>query len=134
MQAAGAAIGTAFAPGIGTAIGGVAGALLDGPMTGSSGTGPAGTSSAAVAVYGSGINADNWSINFGGRQDVRAEAAKTLNATGPTATTAAQGGTVLPAPLAGLASGLGGSMLGVPNWAWWAIGGLVLWKLSKSRK
>jgi len=59
MQAAGAAIGTAFAPGIGTAIGGVAGALLDGPMTGSSGTGPAGTSSAAVAVYGSGIPKHN---------------------------------------------------------------------------
>lgn len=123
-------------PGIGTAIGGIAGALLDSSMTGSSGTGPAGTSSAAVAVYGSGINADNWSINFGGRQDVRAEAAKTLNATGPTAKAAAQGGTVLSAPLSGMASGIASSLesLGVPSWAWIAIGGLVLWKLSRSRK
>jgi hypothetical protein len=136
LAAAGAAAGTAIMPGIGTAIGGIAGALLDSSMTGSSGTGPAGTSSAAVAVYGSGINADNWSINFGGRQDVRAEAAKTMNATGPTATTAAQGGTVMPAQLSGMGSDIAASMasLGVPSWAWFAVGGLVLWKLSKSRK
>lgn len=138
LAAAGAAAGTAIMPGIGTAIGGIAGALLDDSMTGSSGsgTGPAGSNSAAVAVYGSGLNADNWSVNFSGRQDVRADAAKTLNATGPTATTAAQGGTVLPPALAGLGAGLASSIesLGVPSWAWLAVGGLLLWKLSKSRK
>lgn len=134
MAAAGAAAGTAIMPGIGTAIGGIAGALLDSEMSNSSGsgTGMAGTSSAASAVYGSGLNADNWVVNFGGTQSVTANAEKSLRATGPTASTAAQGGTLLPADsAAGLGLDLSG-LQSVPLWAW-AVGGIVLWKL-KSRK
>lgn len=142
MAAAGGAIGTAITPGVGTAIGTVLGSLLDGPMTGSSQqSGPAGPSSAAAAVYGSGLNADNWFVNFGGTQTPTGYADKSLSATGPTASTAATGGAALPGQpgtLGGMASSLGGmaSNLGmdaVPLWAWAAIAGMVVWKL-KSRK
>lgn len=137
MAAAGGAIGTAIAPGIGTAIGTIAGGLLDGPMTGSSGGAPAGPSSAATAVYGSGLSGDNWFVNFGGNQDARGTVDKPFSATGPTATTAAQGGTVLPpgqGMLSGVASSLGGELSGIPLWVWLCIGGVVAWKISKSRK
>jgi hypothetical protein len=137
MAAAGGAIGTAFAPGIGTAIGTIAGGLLDGPMTGSS-SAPSGPTSAATAVYGSGLSAENWFVNFSGTQNASAKVDKPFSATGPTATTAAQNGTILPAPagLSGVASSLGLDMSGlqsIPLWAWAAIGGLVIWRL-KSKK
>ena len=135
MAAAGGAIGTAIAPGIGTAIGTIAGGLLDGPMTGGGGA-PAGptSASAATAVYGSGLNADNWFVNFSGTQKASATLDKAFSATGPTASTAAQGGTILPAAGAGLAGmvssmGLGG----VPVWAWACLGGLVIWKLKSNK-
>ena len=138
LAAAGAAAGTAIMPGIGTAIGGIAGALLDGEMSkgGGSGTGPAGTSSAAVAVYGSGLNADNWFVNFAGTQSATGNAEKSLSATGPTATTAAMGGTIMPPPSSGLGldlSGVESQLQAVPLWAWAIVGGLLIWRL-KSRK
>jgi hypothetical protein len=145
MAAAGAAAGTAIMPGIGTAIGAVGGLLLDSFMGGGESTaaqGPAGTSSAAVAVYGSGLNADNWNVNFKGSQTNTSTANKRLDATGPTANTAGQGGAILP-PAAirsaegeggGLGLGLGGSYYGVPVWAWAGMIGLVAWKASKSGK
>ena len=144
MAGAGAAIGTAIMPGLGTAIGMLAGGLLDGGMTGSSSNATtAGPTSAAVAVYGSGLNADNWAVNFSGTQTVTARADKTLTASGPTAATAAQGAYAVPTlpgmpmqGVAGLASGLGfdsQAVQAVPLWAWAAIAGIVLWRL-KSRK
>ena len=139
MAAAGGAIGTAFAPGVGTAIGTVLGGLLDGPMTGgTSQKGPTGPTSAAMAVYGSGLNADAWSVNFSGKQSTYASVEKPFSATGPTANSAAQGGTVIPAAalggLSGIASGLGLDLTGIPVWALIAAGALVVWKISKSSK
>lgn len=141
MMAAGAAIGSVV-PGVGTAIGAAVGAVADIFMDDSSSAQPApppppSANSAAVAVYGSGLNADNWNVAFkGSTQTNDSRADKQLTATGPTATTAATGGTVMPPPSGGMGmdlSGLTGSMGGVPLWAWVAIGGLVIWKL-KSRK
>lgn len=136
MAAAGGAIGTAIAPGVGTAIGTIAGALLDGPMTGSS-SAPSGPTSAATAVYGSGLSGENWFVNFSGKQDASGTVDKPFSATGPTATTAATGGAILPGQPSGL-SGLGASLSGlgletIPLWAWACLGGLVLWRL-KSKK
>ena len=137
MAAAGGAIGTAIAPGMGTAIGTIAGGLLDGEMSGGSSSAPSGPTSAATAVYGSGLAADNWLVNFSGRQYASGTVDKPFSATGPTATTAAQNGTVIPgqaAGLSGMASSLGLPGLGnVPLWAWACLGGLVLWRL-KSKK
>lgn len=139
MAQAGAAIGSAFAPGLGTAIGSIAGGLLDSTMMGGGSVAqpaPPSSSSAAVAVYGSGLNADNWNLNFAGTQTNKSAADKSLSATGPTATTAATGGTIMPQPSGGLGldlSGLTGSMQGVPLWAWGVLGAAVLWRL-KSRK
>lgn len=136
MAAAGGAIGTAIAPGVGTAIGTVLGGLLDGPMVGSAPAQPAGPSSAATAVYGSGLSAENWFVNFSGTQNASAKVDKPFSATGPTATTAATGGAVLPAAqgtLSGVASSLGLDLSGIPLWAWACLGGLLLWKL-KSKK
>ena len=143
MAAAGAAAGTAIMPGIGTAIGAVGGLLLDSFMgdKSSAAQGPAGTSSAAVAVYGSGLNADNWNVNFKGSQTNTSTANKRLDATGPTANTAGQGGAVMP-PATGLRSAegdagalsLGGSYGGIPVWVWAGMIGLVAWKASKSGK
>lgn len=139
MAAAGGAIGTAFAPGIGTAVGTLLGGLLDEPMAGGASAQPAGPTSAITAVYGSGLNADNWFVNFSGVQDARGTVDKPFSATGPTATTAATGGAVLPAPaasLSGVASSLGLDVSGlqaVPLWAWALLGGLIVWRI-KSKK
>lgn len=132
--AAGAAIGTAIAPGIGTALGALAGGFLDQPSNTSSGVSaaPAGPRSAAAAVYGSGLNADNWFVNFGGTQNARGQADKELRATGPTASTAAEGGSVMPA--GGGLGVLGSSIGGVPVWAIVAVGGLIAWRLVRSSR
>lgn len=142
LSTAGAAVGTAIMPGIGTAVGAIGGALLEGFMGGdspASAQGPAGPSSAAVAVYGSGLNGDNWNVNFRGSQVNTSSAYKPFSATGPTASTAGQGGAVVPPHSAeGDASGpalsLGGSYYGVPVWAWAGAIGLIAWKALKSRK
>lgn len=118
-------------PGIGTAVGAVAGALLDNFMEdsggGSSVAAPAGGArSAANAVYGSSnLNADNWSVNFSGTQTNMPKVDKTFSATGPTASTAADGG-ILPAPVQNALDAAG-----VPSWALWAVAGVLLWKLVK---
>jgi len=128
MAAAGASAGAMFGP-WGAAIGGIAGALGD-TFGGGGGTAPMpmGPSSAANAVYGSGnLNADGWSVNFAGRQDVTADIRKDLSATGPTASTAAGGG-VLPAMAQDATYGTPGAS--VPSWAMALAGGLLLWKLA----
>lgn len=136
MAAAGSAIGTAIAPGIGTAIGGLLGGLLDEESSSNPGASSVPSAgSAATAVYGSGLNADNWFVNFSGTQTASAKVDKPFSATGPTATTAATGGAVLPAPasgLSGVASSLGLDLSGlsnVPLWAWAALAGLIVWRL-----
>lgn len=138
-MAAGAALGSVV-PGVGTAIGGAVGAVADifaGPMVGSApSSASSGPRSAATAVYGSGLSGDNWAVNFGGTQNASGRVDKPFSATGPTASTAATGGAILPAPggmLSGVASSLGLDLTGVPMWAWLGLGGLVIWKL-KSRK
>lgn len=146
MSAAGAAIGSAFLPGVGTALGALAGSLLDGEMSRGGGAAqqPPGTSSAATAVYGSGLNADNWAVNFSGTQRVSARADKALTASGPTASTAAMGGAVIPGvpgmPGQGLLNGVADTLgidpnevRAVPVWVWATIAGLVVLKL-KSKK
>ena len=68
LAQAGAAAGTAIMPGIGTAIGGVLGALGDGFMGGGSSS-PSGPISAQSAIYGDlGQNNSGWNINFKGVQ------------------------------------------------------------------
>lgn len=130
MAAAGAAAGTAVMPGIGTAVGGIIGAVVDGFMDDKGGGGsvaaPSAPSAAAAAVYGSSnLNADNWSVNFSGTQNNSPRVDKAFSATGPTASTAAGGG-ILPAPVA---DALGAA--GIPSWALYVVGGLLLWKLVK---
>ena len=137
MAAAGSAIGTAIAPGIGTAIGGMLGSLLD-DDAGPTGSSVPSSSSAATAVYGSGLNADNWSVNFSGTQKVTATSDKPFSATGPTASTAATGGAILPGPnpasgLGGMASSIQNELSAVPMWAWAAVAALVIWRI-RSRK
>lgn len=139
MAAAGGAIGTAFAPGIGTAIGSVLGGMLDEESKASGASNVPSSSSAATAVYGSGLNADNWFVNFSGTQNASAKVDKPFSATGPTATTAATGGTVLPGQpvgLSGVASSLGldlSRLDNIPLWAWACLAGLVVWRI-KSKK
>lgn len=131
--AAGAAVGTQIMPGWGTAIGAVAGGLLDafgGGGQSAASAKPEGPASAAIGVYGSGLDGSNWNVNFGGSQTNTSEANKPFTASGPTASTAAGGG-ILPA-----ASGGGGAPLdslvggtSVPSWALYLAAGLGLWKL-----
>lgn len=131
MTQAGAAVGTAIMPGIGTAAGTLVGGLMDSFMGGGSPaqSGPAGPSAASAAVYGSGIAADNWSVNFRGTQTNSPSAYKPFEATGPTASSASGQGT---AGLSGLPSFTGGgSGFQVPSWAWIALAGLIAWRASK---
>lgn len=113
---AGAAIGTAIAPGVGTALGGLFGSFLDSPGAAASGGGPV---SSSAAVYGSGLDASNWNVNFSGTQS------------------ASSGSGGMPVSGGGAAIGLGGiggfSVGAVPSWFWIAAGAVVVWKLTRSR-
>lgn len=140
--AAGAAVGSAIMPGVGTAIGALAGSLLDGDMS-KGGVGSAqqgGASSAAVAAYGNGLDGSGWNVNFGAGS-IRSESTQDKRNTGdltPTATATtpgAPGGMFAGSPLmagGGFLSGVG--IAGVPNYVWLAVGGMVLWKLSRKRR
>lgn len=121
MAAAGAAAGTAIMPGIGTAIGGIAGAFMDGMGSGGSGSGTGYTpQDAQSAIYGDmGLDSSGMNINFSGTQS---------------------NGSNKAAPSAMDSLGLTGSgaMLGIPP-QFLLIGavaliGLVVWKKSRSKK
>lgn len=68
LAAAGAAAGTAVMPGIGTAIGGVLGALGDSFMGGGGSSGSGYTpQNAQSAIYGDmGLDASGWNVAFSG--------------------------------------------------------------------
>lgn len=135
LAAAGAAMGTAIMPGIGTAVGGLAGALVDTFGGGGGGGGqaapmPSGPTNAANAVYGNGLDGANWFVNFSGSQTASGTVDKPITATGPTQTAAATGGAVIPQPPApgGSLGGLGGGEY--PTWAVLGLAGLALWKFA----
>lgn len=100
-------------PGIGTAIGGIAGAFMDG-MGGGSSSAPMDSQS---AVYGSGLDGSGWAVNFQGVQ----------SATSSPSTSTGQG-------WAQPISQSGFSLASVPSWFWLAAGGLLLWKKLHSPK
>jgi hypothetical protein len=115
MAAAGAAAGTAIMPGIGTAIGGIAGAFMDG--MGGGGSGGSSPQNAQSAIYGD-LGQDNsgWNVNFSGVQS---------NGSNKSAPSALDGlgigggtGTISPLMIVGLV----------------AVVGLAIWKKSKSSK
>lgn len=122
MAAAGAAAGTAIMPGIGTAIGGIAGAFMDG--MGGSGSSAAGYTpqDAQSAIYGDlGMDSSGWNVNFSGTQSngSNKSAPSALDSIGLTGS-----GSLLGA--SGITSGmllLGGAVLI----------GLVVWKKSRSK-
>jgi hypothetical protein len=121
LATAGAAAGTAIMPGIGTAVGGIVGALADGFMSDSSGSAAAGgPQSAHTGVYGSGLDGSNWNVNFGGTQTNKSSADKS-GALGDTAS------------IPGMAA-VTGSLGGIPIYVWAALGAVVVWKISKSKK
>jgi hypothetical protein len=111
LTRAGAAAGTAIMPGIGTAIGGLFGSLLSGNGSGGATSSPAGPSraDASAAIYGSGLDGSNWSVNFAGVQG-----------------TAGTSGNAPAMSVPGLGA--------IPNWAFIAIGAVVIWKMSHSKK
>lgn len=120
LAQAGAAAGTAIMPGIGTAVGGLAGALADTFMGGAGGSSSAPQNS-QTAVYGSGLDGSGWAVNIG---------KGTQTATSAPASAAG----INPADSLGsmASSALGGFNLGgIPNWFWFAAVGVVLWKKSR---
>lgn len=132
LAQAGAAMGTAIMPGIGTAIGGLAGALGDTFMGGGGSAASAGgPQTAHTGVYGSGLDGSNWNVNFSGTQTATSSADKS----GPMGDTipgvSQYGGIPSPASLVG---GLGDTLGAVPWPLWAALGAVVLWKISKSKK
>lgn len=121
MAAAGAAAGTAILPGIGTAIGGIAGAFMDG-MDSPSGGGVGGYApqDAQSAIYGDfGLDSSGWNVNFSGTQSTGSNKAA-------------------PSALDSLGLTGSGSVLGLSSGALIAgaavLIGLVIWKKSKSAK
>lgn len=121
LAAAGAAAGTAVLPGVGTAIGGVVGALADSFMGGgSASTSGYAPKDASTAIYGDlGLDSSGWNVNFSGTQSSGSNKAapSALDSLGLTGS-----GSVL-----GLSSGmlLAGAVVLV---------GLVIWKKSRSQK
>lgn len=113
-------------PGIGTAIGGIAGALMDSKGGGASGSGgPSGgytPQDAQSAIYGDlGLDSSGWNVNFSGTQSngSNKSAPSALDSIGLTGS-----GSLLGA--SGITTGmllLGGAVLI----------GLVIWKKSKSK-
>lgn len=92
-------------------LGGGLGSGLGKALGGSSA--PAGPMSAETAVYGSGLDASGWAVNFSGLQTASNSQDKSGGVPGV---------------------GLSGVGAGVPGWAWIVLGGVVLWKLSRSRR
>jgi hypothetical protein len=143
--AAGAAIGTAIMPGVGTAIGGIAGSLLSSPSAAQGGKAPGGNDaspqSSQAAAFGSGLDASGWIVQLG--HDLTAtldnRQNKEITATGPTASasqSAGQPGGYGGYLDAGAGLGMGGG-LGldtVPPLVWMILIGAVAWKLSRKSK
>lgn len=94
-------------------LGGGLGQSLGRGLGGAVGGSPAGPSHAEAAVYGSGLDASGWAVNFSGIQSASSGQDKSGGVPGV---------------------GLSGIGAGVPGWAWIAVGGLVLWKLYRSRR
>jgi len=119
LAAAGAAAGTAVMPGIGTAIGGVLGALGDSFMGGgasSSASAPT-NQNAQSAIYGDmGLDSSGWNVNFSGVQSSGSNksAPSALDALGVGGCT----GVISPLMIVGVV----------------VVLGLVVWKKSKSSK
>lgn len=128
LAQAGAAMGTAIMPGMGTAIGGLAGALGD-TFMGGVGGGGGGPQTAHTAVYGSGLDGSNWNVNFSGTQTAKSSADK--SPLGDTIPSVSQYGGIPSA--ASFAGGLGDTLGSVPWPLWAALGVVVVWKL-KSKK
>ena len=125
LAAAGAAAGTAIMPGVGTAIGGVVGALADTFMGGGGSGSAAGYTpqSAQSAIYGDmGLDGSGWNVNFSGTQSngSNKSAPSALDSIGLTGS-----GSLLGA--SGITSGM--LLLGAA-----VVIGLVVWKKSKSKK
>ena len=113
LSAAGAAMGTAIMPGVGTAVGGLAGALADTFMGGNGGSAsPSAPMNSQTAVYGSGLEGSGWAVNFSG---VQSAASSPATASG------------IGLPAAGGALGSLG-LSSIPSWFWLAAGGVLLWK------
>lgn len=120
LSAAGAAAGTAIMPGVGTAVGGVIGALADTFMGGggSAGGGYA-PQDAKSAIYGDmGLDSSGWNVNFSGTQS------NGSNKAAPAAMESLLG------PGTTSVGGLSPLML----YGGLALIGLMLWKKSKSTK
>lgn len=88
-------------------------ALLGGVGKGIATPSSAAPSNAESAVYGNGLDASGWSVNFAGVQDVTQSKDKS-------------GGV----PGLGITGGVGA----VPWWAWAILAGAVVWKLKQSRR
>lgn len=139
--ASGAAIGTAIMPGVGTAVGALAGYFMGGSSGGgTSGPGASGgpvatPSASQAAAYGSGLDGSGWIVNIGdgNRNDLNNAQDKTIRATQSADADASQGPYL---PGMGGAGGVLDSMGmgGVPPIVWYALIGVVAWRMYKSRK
>jgi hypothetical protein len=87
--------------------------LLGGVGGGIASPTPSAPSNAEAAVYGNGLDASGWNVNFAGVQDVTQSQDKS-------------GGV----PGLGITGGVGA----VPWWAWAILAGAVVWKLKQSRR
>lgn len=104
-------------PGIGTAIGGIAGAFMDGMGGGGGGSGSGyAPQDAQSAIYGDlGLDASGWNVNFSGTQSNGSNKAG------------------IPSAMESIGVGLGGiSPLMVVGFV--AVVGLVVWTKSRSKK
>lgn len=115
LAEAGAAAGTAIMPGIGTAVGGLAGALADTFMGSGGSASPSAPMNSQSAVYGSGLDGSGWAVNFSGVQSA-------------SSSPATSSGLGLP-----VVSGAIGGLSGIPSWFWLAAGGLLIWKKFSSK-
>lgn len=117
LSAAGAAAGTAIAPGVGTAVGGLLGALGDSFLGGGGGATSGGpiSQNAQSAIYGDlGLDASGWNVNFAGVQSTGGNKATPsfLDSAG------VGGASMSPVVIIGVA----------------LVVGLLIWKKSKSGK
>lgn len=120
-------------PGIGTAIGGIAGAFMDG-MGGSGGSGGGGYApqDAQSSIFGSslGMDSSGWNVNFSGSQSngSNKSAPSALDSIGLTGSGSMLGATPGGSLLGGTGISSGMLLLGGA-----VLIGLVIWKKSRSK-